>query len=112
MVLIVTVEFCGLPLRLTVDGSSEQEAYVPGVTGAHVSATGAVKPLMGVTSSAYVAGEPGCTVADADEPPPTVSVKLPAPAPLPVSGMTAGDCGSELTIVSRWPPQRDADDCK
>lgn len=40
------------------------------------------------------------TVTVADGPPLTVSVKLPGADPLPVSGMVAGDDGSELATLS------------
>ena len=74
IVLIVTTELCALPLRLTVEGFNEHEAYVPGFTGAHVSTTGPVNPLIGVTASMYVAGDPLITLTEADEPPSTVGL--------------------------------------
>ena len=39
MVLMVAVAFCALPLRVMLDGSSEQVAYWPGLMGVQLRTT-------------------------------------------------------------------------
>ena len=49
MVLMVATEFPCTPVRLRLEGSSEQVAYWPGVTGVQLRTTLPLKPLSGVT---------------------------------------------------------------
>ena len=48
MVLMVAMAFWGVPLRVMLEGSSEQVAYWPGLMGVQLRTTVPLKPVCGV----------------------------------------------------------------